>query len=161
MSNVFITAEEVSHYNNLSYKIFYGKWKATKIIEDPRKQGIKADKNISNLIGTEITMLPEKVIVGNEVVTNYPMYQISIIPIFSETQAYIKDLPPINEVNIKGNFFAFVDVEDFYEVLNSDFPFNSFYVVDDETLVAEQDGYYVELKCIEYIDDVEYRIEFL
>ncbi len=114
----------------------------------------------SNLIGTEITMLPEKVIVGNEVVTNFPMYQISIIPIISKTQAYIKDLPAINELNIKGNFFAFVEVEDFYEGLNSDFPFNSFYVMDDETLIAEQDGYYVELKRIEYIDDLEYRMEF-
>lgn len=158
IEDIAINLNEKPNYN-MGYKMFYGKWKANKILASPEIIDKDSDIAVKELLGDELNILRDEIQINGKLITGHPMYRISIIPLVSDNQIYIKGLPSIAELGIKAKYFIFVEVESMYAHEDYKAPLNKFYIKDDETLIAEERGYYLELKRSEYIEDVEVVME--
>lgn len=147
------------HYEQSSaYKLFYGTWEITDIVSEHRLYG--RDEGCEDILGMQVTYLPEQYEFGGIVSLDNPNYMISIFPtddrfLFGQRQAGMDELLPDRE------FFVWVQIAD-KPVLSGDedggsYDFapnvgNEFFIKDDNTLYLYANHCIYEMKRVSYMD---------
>lgn len=163
LGNKHYIEEEIDNVNSnrnpMEYLAIYGKWKVKKIITHSNQIYMK-EKEIKRLIGTDVEMDEGWIKVNGRVVSTNYKAQINVIPILSKEQVYMEGHPTLNELGINGDYFIYIEIisgKD-NEVYNE--PFRKIYIKDKETIIVEEEGYYLELQKINDPKDINSFYEF-
>lgn len=158
--DVVETVPRDHHYEqNSAYKLFYGTWEITDIVSEHRLYG--RDEGCEEILGMQVTYLPDRYEFGEIAGVDNPNYMISIFPtddrfLFDQRQAGMDELLPDRE------FFVWVQIAD-EPVLSGhedggsyDFASNvgnEFFIKDDNTLYLYANHCIYEMKRVSYMDD--------
>ena len=137
----------------------YGEWEVNKILAKSNNACI-SKKEISKLIGTHIKMDRNWMMTNGQIVAKYYKTKIDIIPILSRTQTHMKGHPELSKLGITGDYFVFIEVISAEGELFYREPLRKFYIKDEDTIIVEEQGYYLELKRISQPDNLNYFYEF-
>lgn len=152
------------HYEqNDAYKLFYGTWEITDIVSESRYLG--GDGDCEDILGMQVTYLPNKYEFGETVVSRNPNYLISILPtddrlLFGQRQVSMDILLPDSE------YFVWVQIADMPALSEAvdggsyDFePYagSNFFLKDDNTLYLFAYSCIYELNRVSYTDDYDPR----
>ena len=148
--------------NDVLYKLFYGKWEITSVIEGgPNYDESKTDE----YTGRVVKYTADSIKVDGEEVLTAPAYAYGILPRESSWK-FARAYEPRDTwfFDVNGGYFVYVWVEtwirDDYEGENEKV-FKNFYIVDDNTLILDAfDGYYV-MERLEYIENHEHLESYL
>jgi len=143
---------------NDAYKLFYGTWEVTSIVSEHGRLG--GDEGYEDILGMQITYLPDKYEFGGIVSIDNPNYLMSVFPINSyflsdQRQASVTTLMP------DSDYFVWVQIVDKPTTeTGMDYGFesyvgNEFFVGDDNTLYSFDYNCIYELKRVSYMDDYD------
>lgn len=146
--NEIINNNDGSFYCDSNYKIFWGRWKITKIIGENIKYG--ADKDANNLIGVEYQLEEQIISVSNAIYSDFPVYQYYVVDndtiSVKENIPILIDMPTPKDLGLNGDFVIFVSVLSRWQ---QDFELN-FYIKDSETLILYANNAFYEMKLIDH-----------
>ena len=159
-SEEFVPDEHV-HEQNDAYKLFYGTWEVTSIVSEHGRLG--GDEGYEDILGLQITYLPDKYEFGGIVSVDKPNYLMSIFPTDSpffnmQEQVSIKTLMP------NSDYFVWVQIVDkptsSEAITGKDLGLevyvgNEFFIKDDETLYCFNYNCIYELKRVSYVEDYD------
>lgn len=143
---------------NDAYKLFYGTWEVTSIVSEHVRLG--GDEGCEDILGMQITYLPDKYEFGGIVSIENPNYLMSIFPTDSpflnmQEQVSMKTLMP------DSDYFVWVQIVDkptsSEAVTGKDFglePYvgDEFFIKDDNTLYCFNYNCIYELKRVNHMD---------
>lgn len=138
------------------YKLFYGTWEITDVVMQHRNQG---DKGYEDILGMQVTYLPEMYGFGGIVKVNNPNYLMSIVPF---GHSFVSDMPVGSLVN--DEWFIFVQIVDKpsgdgvitgIEYGYEPYIGSEFFIKDDSTIYCFDYNCYYEMKRISYISDYD------
>lgn len=156
-----LTPDEHVYEQNDAYKLFYGTWEVTSIVSEHVRLG--GDEGCEDILGMQITYLPEKYEFGGTVSIDNPNYLMSIFPTDSpflnmQEQVSMKILMP------DSDYFVWVQIVDkptsSEAVTGKDLGLevyvgNEFFIKDDDTLYCFDYNCIYELKRVSYMDDYD------
>lgn len=148
------------HYEqNDAYKLFYGTWEITDIVSESRYLG--GDEDCEDILGMQVTYLPDKYEFGGSVTVEDPNYLISILPtdsrlLFDQRQVSMDTLLPDSE------YFVWVQIADIpiggetgMEYGFGPYVDNGFFIKDDNTLYLFAYHCIYEMNRVSYMDDYD------
>lgn len=139
------------------YKLFYGTWEITDVVMQHRNQG---DKGYEDILGMQVTYLPEMYGFGGIVKVNNPNYLMSIVPL--NGHSFVSDMPV--EPFVNDDWFIFVQIVDKPSgdgvITGREYGYepyigSEFFIKDDNTLYCLDYNCYYEMKRISYISDYD------
>lgn len=147
---------------NAAYKLFYGTWEITQVVYQHRNQG---DEGYEDILGMQITYLPEMYGFGGMVKVDTPNYIMAIVPL---GRSFIEDMTV--SPYVKDDWFIYVEIDGPYGVggMNGrEYGFepyvgSSFFIIDDSTLYLYAYNCYYEMKRVGYMSEYDHlydRIE--
>ncbi|WP_143320585.1 hypothetical protein [Clostridium sp. HBUAS56010] len=149
---------------NSSYKMFYGEWEITDNLNYksrlfPSPQGDLEEVVAPDIIGNRIYFNQNEILFNNTIVGTSPSYWIYIIPVIEngQQQHFLGDHSiSVMELGISGDYFNYVEVN-CLETTNKLFPINStsFYIIDNNTLIFEYDGFEFLMKRVAFIKNAD------
>ncbi|MDE6713264.1 MAG: hypothetical protein K2K20_05955, partial [Lachnospiraceae bacterium] len=148
------------HYEqNGAYKLFYGTWEITDIVSESRYLG--GDEDCEDILGMQVTYLPDKYEFGESVTVEDPNYLISILPtdsrlLFDQRQVSMDTLLPDSE------YFVWVQIADIPIGGETGMGYgfepyvdNGFFIKDDNTLYLFAYHCIYEMNRVSYMDDYD------
>lgn len=150
--------ETVVMTNQVLYKLFYGKWEITSVIDGKNFDEENADK----YIGRIVEYRADCILVDGEEVLVAPLYAYGIIPIEEYADFSRGYGPKESFINKESDYFVYVWIETCLngEYNTEDKVFKHFYIINDNMLVLDTyDGYYV-MERIEHIEDYEIEVTY-
>lgn len=149
---------------NSCYKLFYGEWEIIENLNYTSRlffssQGELKEVDAPDVIGKRIYYSQSEILYDGTIVGTSPAYCIYIIPVIEDGQQqyFLGDHSiSVMDLRIRGNYFNYVDV-DCSENTNELFPINStsFYIVDNNTMVLENDGFEFLMKRVAFIENAD------
>ena len=141
---------------NDGYKLFYGEWEVKEYLNYTAEIPVDEDnnnieKNAESFIGMRVSYGKDGILNNNYLVLENPIYKISIIPVLKKEQNYLgKRSLSVNSLGIKGNYFnyVFADGKKQGNVFG-----DSFYIIDNNTLVTEYMAYEYFMKRVSFIEN--------
>lgn len=143
---------------NDAYKLFYGTWEITQVVLQHRNQG---DEGYEDILGVQVTYLPEMYGFGGIVKVNNPNYIMSIVPL--NGHSYISDMTV--SPYVKNDWFIFVEVADWpvgegvidgMEYGFEPYVGHDFFIIDDNTLYLFAYNCYYEMKRVSYMSEYDH-----
>ena len=159
-SEEFVPNEHV-HEQNEAYKLFYGTWEVTSIVSEHGRLG--GDEGYEDILGLQITYLPDKYEFGGIVSVDKPNYLMSILPT-DRPSFYYSDQISVKTLLPDSDYFVLVQIVDkptSYEAITGKdlglevYVGNEFFIKDDETLYCFNYNCIYELKRVSYVDDYD------
>lgn len=150
--------ETIVMANHVLYKLFYGKWEITSVIEGKNFN----EENVGKYIGRIVEYREDCISVDGEEVISVPIYAYGIIPIDEYVDFSCGYAPNENFMNMESDYFVYVWVETclYGEYNPEDKVFKNFYIINDDMLVLDTyDGYYI-MERIEHIEDYEIEVTY-
>lgn len=149
--------KEHVYEQNEAYKMFYGTWEYSSVVSQHRSLG--GDEGYEELLGTQVTYLPEKYECAKDTVSN-PNYLMSIYPLddehycpfYEEQRVYIGDLLS------DAQYFVWVQIVDKptdIEKHENIYLGSEFVLKDDNTIYSFDMDCIYELKRVSYIEDYD------
>lgn len=146
--NEIINNNDGNFYCDSNYKLFWGRWKVTKIIGENSKYG--ADKDADALIGVEYQLEEQIISISNAMYSDFPVYQYYVVAndakSVKEDIPILADMPTPENLDLSGDFVIFVSVLSRWQ---QDFELN-FYIKDSETLILYANNAFYEMKLIDH-----------
>lgn len=145
--------------NYYTYLPTYGSWEVTKIA-GRSEQAYMKEEEINKLIGTDIKLHQRYIKINGKLVAEDYKVKIDTIPILIEDQVHMKGFPSLKELGITEDYFVFIEIvsDKDNEVYRE--PLRKFYVKNADTLIVEEQGYYLELKKVKEPKDLYNFYEF-
>jgi hypothetical protein len=154
-------SDEHVYEQNDAYKLFYGTWEITSIVSEHGRLG--GDEGCEDILGMQVTYLPDRYEFGGIVTVDNPNYLMSIFPTNSP-RLYYSDQISVKTLMPDSDYFVWIQIVDKptsseiktgldygYEVYVGD----EFFIKDDNTLYCYDYNCIYELKRIDYIDDYD------
>ncbi len=146
------------HYykQNEAYKLFYGTWEIADIVSESRYLG--GDEGCEDILGMQVTYLPDQYELGGSVTVEDPNYLISILPtdsrlLFDQRQVSMDTLLP------ESDYFVWVQIADIPNVSETGIGFSidpfvgsEFLIKDDNTLCLFANHCIYEMNRVSYMD---------
>lgn len=155
--------QEKRQVTDSEYKLFYGEWEIKECINFtasiPKSTAEEGEEpQYPDIIGAKIYYSRDKILNNNKTVCTFPIYTIGVIPILEKEQLFLgKHSLSIKVLGIKGEYFNFVTVldENNIDTVSDEIIGNTFYVVDNNTLVLEFNACEFIMKRTAFIDDAD------
>lgn len=153
-------AQEKRQIVDSEYKLFYGEWEIKECINftasvpnSTAEEG--KESQYPDIIGTKIYFNRDKILNNDKIVCTSPIYTIGIIPVLEKEQLFLgKHSMSIKGLGIEGEYFNFVTIldENNIDFVSDEIIGNTFYVVDNNTLVLEYNACEFIMKRTSFID---------
>lgn len=148
---------------DFEYKLFYGEWEVKEFINFtasiPKSVTEEGEESqYPDILGTKIYFTRDKIVNNDKIICSSPVYNIGIIPVVEKEQLFLgKHSMSIKELGIKGEYFNFVTVLDENNInnLSDEIIGNTFYVVDNNTLILEYNACEFIMRRIAFIEDAD------
>lgn len=147
--------------NNTYYKMFYGKWRISSVIKGryfKEYDNYYDEEKAGKYLGRTVEYSCGSIKVDGERALMAPAYAYAIVPA-DKFAWYVESYSPQEDIIdfTNNNYFIFVKVGTVWK--KSDFQekdiFNSFFIVDDDTMVLAADGIFFWMKRVEHMRDYE------
>lgn len=145
------------HYKqNDAYSLFYGTWEIADIVSESRYLG--GDEGCEDILGMQVTYLPDQYELGGSVTVEDPNYLISILPtdsrlLFDQRQVSMDTLLP------DSDYFVWVQIADIPNASETGMGYgfgpyvdNGFFIKDDNTLYLFAYHCIYEMNRVSYMD---------
>lgn len=156
-----VIPNEHVYKQNDAYKLFYGTWEVTSIVSEHIRLG--GDEGCEDILGMQITYLPDKYEFGGIVSIENPNYLMSIFPTDSSF-LNMQEQVSMKTLMSDSDYFVWVQIVDkptsSEAVTGKDFGLelyvgNEFFIKDDNTLYCFDYNCIYELKRVSYMDDYD------
>lgn len=153
--------QETVHFEqNDAYKLFYGTWEITEMVErrnSPEEWDAAGDAGYGDILGMEVTYLPDVYEFGDIVRVENPYYLMSILPAGT---AWMEHFSAPTSLIPEDEYFVWVDVSNVLSATESGTSYgfdayvgSAFFIKDDNTLYCYAYDRFFEMKRIGWLGD--------
>lgn len=148
-----MTKEEMSvRINAVLYKLFYGKWRISSVIQGRNYK----EEHVDAYLGKVVEYAEDSIKVDEKEVLTAPVYAYGVFPIeiygvfvqgYSPEETYLKS---------QNDYFIYVSVETVSrEFTREDYAFKNFFIIDDDTLVLDAYDVFFVMERLAYAENYD------